>query len=64
MGNMNERSWSSSRHGMDNTENQHKGGKAWYHTCAPKRVKKRWNKKRGQLEVSKKGSQEYYVWSN
>ena len=46
------------------TENQHKKRKKWYTTTAPIRNKKRWNKKRGILEYSKKGCRSMLSWSD
>jgi len=57
LGKINERAWGYSK-------DIHKKGKKWFITTAPKRVKKRWNKKKGEHETSKKGSQEYYVWAD
>lgn len=58
------RSWSSSNHGKEFSEDQHKKGKKWYVTTAPKRVKLRWNKKKGLLEKTKKGAREFFIWAS
>jgi len=64
MSKMNQRAWGADSHGKQHTEDQHKKGKKWFITCAPKRTKKRWNKKKGVFEISKKGSREYYLWAD
>lgn len=55
---MNERIWGY------HPNNEHKKNKKWFITTAPKRVKARWNKKKGEHELSKKGSQEFYLWAD
>ena len=60
LGKINERIWGSPK----SSENQHKKNKKWYITTAPKRTKFRFNKKKGERELSKKGSQEYYCWAD
>jgi len=61
---MNTRAWGSGSHGKQATEDQNKKGKKWFVTCSPKRVKMRWNKKRGIYEKTKKGSKEFFVWAD
>jgi len=62
-GKMNSKKWNSDDKDS-RSENQHTPHKKWYVTTAPKRVKQKWNKKRGRLELTKKGSKEYYLWAD
>ena len=61
---MNTGAWGAGSSGKRVTEDQNKRNKKWYITCSPKRVKMRWNKKKGILELSKKGSRDFYFWAD
>ena len=61
---MNTRAWGAGSSGKRVTEDQNKRNKKWYRTYSPMRTKKRWNKKFGILEKSKKGSRDFYVWAD
>ena len=61
---MNTKAWGSQASGKRATEDQNKKNKKWFVTYSPKRVKMRWNKKKGVYEKSKKGSREYYFWAD
>ncbi len=64
MSKMNQKVWNSQNHGKQITKDQHKKGKKWFITIAPKRTKQRWNKKDGTKEVSKKGSRDFFIWAD
>ncbi len=64
MSKMNEKAWNSSNHGKKHSKSQHKKKKKYFVTDAPKRTKKRFNKKKGEKEVSKKGSVDRFYWAD
>jgi len=59
-GEMNTRKWGSKRE--DVQVEQHQANKKWYFHEGLKRTKLRWNKKKGKLELSKKGSRDAIYW--
>ena len=59
-GRINTRKWNSKRE--DVKDDQHNPKKKWYYHDGLKRTKKRWNKKKGVQEISKKGSRDKIVW--
>ena len=64
LGKINTREWNSSRKGESIKENQHSRKKKPAFHSGLKRTKKRWNKKKGKLELSKKGSRDKTYWSD
>jgi len=64
LGKTNTREWNSSRKGAEMRANQHKKKKKPGFRDGLKRSKKRFNKKKGVREKSKKGSREHIHWSD
>jgi hypothetical protein len=61
-GRINTRKWNSKR--RDITEDQHNPKKNWRYHVHTKRTKVRWNKKKGVLEKTKKGSRDKTWWAD